>query len=302
MRRKLLAGVSCAALALAASQAFSADPAAVSVAPAPPLPYINAVLSLWAGGVLLNSEDSEFDGSGLPTFGGDARIGGNQWILEIYGAWLGSTDDDATANSEAATYFLAAGHYIMRDPGGDNAYGIFAGLDAAGHMDTEDHSVNAFVGLEGAVHRGMQTYFGQFGGTFCMTGDCTDTWETGVFGRAGLRHFFNPDTKLEIDAVVAWGYFDSSDTTTFGYGWGAEFEQQVQGGPFSFFGAYRGTYTEEGSSCTSCSDDVTDHAFLLGVRVRTGGTDLYTDYKDGASIFNTPVHHFHRFRSFPDEL
>ena len=301
MRKTLLAGASCAALALGASQAFSADPAEVMVAPAPPpLPYINAVLSLWAGGAFLDSDDSTLDSSGFPTFGGDARIGGNQWILEIYGSYLGATDTGSDPNSEATSYFLGAGHFLWRDPG-NRAIGIFAGLDAAGHMDSNDHSVNMFTGLEGAWFRDMKTYYGQFGGSFCVTGECSDTWETGLFGRAGVRHFFNSDAKLELDLLAAWGYFDSSDNSTWGFGWGAEYEQQVSGGPFSFFGAYRGTYTEQG--CSSCSNnDVTDHTFLVGVRARTGATDLYTDYTDGSSVFNVPAHQFNRWRSFPDSL
>ncbi len=299
-KQVLMAGASIAALGLVAGQASAADlsgPAMAEAAPA--LPYVSAVMSLYAGAAHAVSTDEDFtDNVTSPTFGGDARIGGRNWLLELQASYRGDISTTGSSmGTDASLYLATVGHFLMRS--NPTTYGIFGGLNASGYAETSDSNLNIIVGAEAAHARGTGQYYAQLGGNYCIHGNCTSTWEVGAFGRFGLRQFLSPNSKFEIDLVAALGLFDSTTMNLGGFGWGLEYEHQVAGSHMSFFGAYKGTRV---STSTGGSEVATDHAFLVGVRARTAGTDLQTAYVDGAGIFNIPAHHFHRFYAFPDTL
>ena len=287
-------------------EAAKAEPVTIVPAAGQALPYVSGVLALWAGGQTNVSDDGDFDhGPATPIFGGDARMAGEAWQLEVFGSYIGNTSTtNGTQNTDASAYFGGAIHGLMRDAGlfgGNTTLGIFLAADTVQHISSNANSVNLYPGLEAALSSGDQSYYLQVGGAFAVTGEESETWQIGAFGRGGIRHFFSPSQKLEADFLGGWGYFDSSTHDTWSLGWGLEYEQQLMGGPFSLFVSYRGTLVEEGDSSSSFMDHaVWDHAGLAGVRVRLG--DLQTDYTKGASVFNFPGFYFQRFRSYPDEL
>lgn len=284
-------------------EAATAEPVTVVPAAGPALPYVSGVLSLWAGASILDSDNGDFDAPAAPIFGGDARMAGEAWQMEVLGSFIGTTSTTGgTQNTDGSTYFAGVVHGLMRDVGdsGNITLGAFLGADSVKFVSSDEGTVNLYPGLEAALFSDAQTFYGQVGGAVCVTGECTDGWRHGVFGRAGIRHFLSPSQKLEADFLVGWGYFDSTANDSFNFGWGLEYERQISGSPFGIFAAYNGTYVEEGNvACTSC--DVFDHALRVGVRIHLG-PDLQTEYTKGASVFNFPGHYLQRFTGYPDEL
>ena len=302
MKRHLLAGVAGASFLLSASQALSADlaPAPV-VAPEPALPLISAVLSIYGGGVFPHSNDSDFKKNGYE-LGGDGRISGQHWLFGVHTNYISNLTDSSGNDGEGALYGSLEGHGLFDSDWG--AWGLFVAMSASRWMDTTDGGIHIYPGIEMLFDEGNAwAFYGQFGGAFCTgSDDCTDSWQRGVWGRGGLRYFFSDYTKFEGDVTLAGGYFDDGDRSgNYGFvgGWGAEIEHQFNMSPFAGFAAYRGTYSKD-SDCSGSSCDVTDHAFLVGFRIRT--QDLRSTYSDGADRFNLPHHHFKRWVAFPDEL
>lgn len=289
--RKLFAASATALMLFGVSQANAAD------LYEPALPDLSAVISLYGGGALHHHEgsDGDFDKKGHWQFGGDARVAGEAWQAEIVGSALGTTSDD-DSESAGSNYLALAGHWMSR--GEMSTIGVFGGFSTVGHQDTQDGSQHVFGGLEYASFQGNSTWFGQVGGITCAGGDCTSTWESGVFGRGGYRYFFSEMSKVEIDGMIGWGYFNSSDHDTITAAWGVEYEHQFSL-PFAAFVAYKGHYVEEGT-CGSCTDSgLASHGFLVGFRIDVNSGSLLARDRTGAGTFDIPD--FHRAVAWPDE-
>lgn len=289
---RFLSSVSALALlGLAGSQALAADlPQDVAPVAAHAMPDVSAVLSLWAGGAALDSNDAQFSEDAYFVFGGDARFAGQAWQLEITGGHI--SDTDGSGDKEGSEWFAGAGHWLNRAD--HRTWGLFAGASSTGFQDSNDHAVHLFGGLEGAWFTQSNTFFGQVGGVYAAYGETTDTWESGGFGRVGMRHFFTEYSKLEADVMAGFGEFDANDTGWTG-AWGVEYERKMMNNPFSFFGAYRGHYVED-----SDNNDMTDHVFTIGLRVDVGTDNLLERDRYGAGTFNIPD--FQRAFSFPEDL
>ena len=289
MFKRNLVSASAAALVLfCASQANAAD------LYEPALPDLSAVMSMYAGGASLDSSDGQFEASSYWLVGGDARVAGQSWQLEMAGSVLGDTDE--CSDCEGSNYLALAGHMLGR--GETGTWGVFAGFAHVGHQDSADTSGNFFGGVEYAHFSGNSTLFGQAGGTVAIVGETTDTWEQGVFGRLGWRYFMTPTSKFEVDGMVGWGQFDdSSDGVT--AAWGAEFENQFAD-PFSGYIAYRGHYVEDSTSCNSCDNEAVSHAIVVGFRIDLNSESLLQRDRSGAGTFNMPD--LHRALAWPGAL
>ena len=256
----------------------------------PALPDLSAVMSMYGGGAILDSEDGNFDAKGYMLFGGDARVAGRSWQAEMVGSVIGELE----STYEGSNYFALAGHWLNR--GADGTMGVFGGVSGNGHQDDAESSYHAFGGIEYAMFNGNTTLFGQVGGIAAIGGEATDTWESGVFGRGGWRYFFTENSKVEVDAMIGWGYFNSSEDSLTA-AWGAEYEHQFSS-PFSAFAAYRGHFVQEGDG--GPSDEVVSHAFMVGLRIDLNSATLLDRDRTGAGTFNIPD--FHRAVSWPDDL
>lgn len=302
MFKKSLVTVSASALMLfCASQANAAD------LYEPAMPDLSAVISMYGGGASLDtrghgisgSRPDGMNGNGYWLAGGDARVAGQSWQLEIDGSVLGhlgtSTDDDDYSN-----YLALGGHWLGR--GETGTWGIFGSMAFVGHQDSADHSTHFFGGLEYAHFMGDSTLFGQLGGTVGVAGDTSDSWEQGIFGRLGWRYFWSESTKIEIDGMVGWGHFDSENHDGVTANWGAEFEHQFAK-PFSGFVAYKGYYVEDSTSFVWDSRDdsqAVSHAFLVGFRIDVNSDTLMQRERSGAGTFDLPD--LQRAYAWPDGL
>jgi hypothetical protein len=204
-QHEIFATVSALALTVAlASQAQAAD------LPARPpelaLPDISAVMSMWAGGAALDSDDSHFDSGSYFTLGGDARVAGRNWQFDIDAATIGETR--SIPNDEYSQYFALGGHWLSRSP--DRTWGIFGGFTATGHQEVADSSYHFFAGVEYAKFSGQSTFFRQVGGIFGIAGDYSRSWRSGPFGRVGWRYFPDEMSKIERDLMADYGKFDTS--------------------------------------------------------------------------------------------
>jgi hypothetical protein len=307
---KLLATVSALALTVAlASQVQAADLPAP--APEPALPYISAVMSMWAGVAALDSsyngesssscgrQSCSFDASSYFTFGGDARVAGRNWQFDINAATIGETD---TADSDEYSQYIAlGGHWLNRGP--DRTWGIFGGVTATGHQEADDSSYHLFAGVEYAKFYGQSTWFGQVGGIFAIAGEDSSTWESGPFGRIGWRYFPTEMSKIELDVMAGYGKFNycsdcsGSKSNQWTWAWGAEYESQISGGPFAWFAGYRGQYFKRS---TRNKNSANDHVFRIGFRVDVNSDTLRQRDVNGAGTFDLPD--FHRALAWPDEL
>lgn len=306
MFKRNLVSASAAALVLfCASQASAAD------LYEPALPDLSAVMSMYAGGSFLDQSgpgDECSSGENCGQFddntwlaGGNARVAGQSWQLELAGSVLGDTDkecDGCSAEYQGSTYFALAGHWLGR--GETGTWGAFGGFAHVSHQDSDSTSGNLFGGLEYAHFSGNSTLFGQVGGTVAVSGETTDTWEQGIFARLGWRYFMSPTSKFEVDGMVGWGEFDSSDDGVTA-AWGAEFENQFSG-PFSGFVAYRGHYVEDSDNNPCCSEDqeVVSHSIMVGFRIAVNSEDLLQRDRTGAGTFDIPD--LHRALAWPNDL
>lgn len=281
----------------------------------PALPDLSAVMSMYGGGAFFDTfggttEDGAFDGNSHWLMGGDARVAGRSWQLEINTQVLGATDTESGDASEFSAYGAFGGHWLNRSD--NNTWGIFTGVAAAQHQDSASDTVNWFGGVEYASFHGNSTWFGQFGGTMAIAGDVSDGWEYGLFGRAGYRHFFADNTKLEVDGMLGWGMFDgglSASTcslSSFDCGegligaWGVELEHQFSA-PFSGFIAYRGDYVQDSDHFRFGDDnEIVSHAIVAGFRVDVNTMSLIERDRVGAGTFDLPD--FHRAMAWPDDL
>ena len=298
MFRKSILTASASALML-----FGITPASAADLYEPALPDLSAVMSLYAGGAALNTSggsntDSDYGQGSHWLAGGDARVAGQSWQLELVAGALGDADSCSDCDEAGSNYLALAGHMLGR--GETGTWGVFGGFAHVGHQDTQDTSGSFFGGVEYAHFMGNSTLFGQLGGTFAIVGETSDTWERGGFGRLGWRYFWTDHSKLEIDGMVGFGVFDANSTTGVTAGWGAEFEHQFSA-PFSGFIAYSGHYVEHSSNNSCCEDyKIVSHALLLGFRVDVNSESLFQRDRSGAGTFNIPD--LHRAYAWPDEL
>ena len=160
VRTVLLTTVSLAALSLAAPATAADLSTAGPLVGGAPLPGVSSVLSLWAAGAMLNSTESDFDKSGYFNFGGDARVAGPSWQLELVAA--AHTATDTASPNQGAAHVALAGHWLNRGP--DRTWGLFVGGSQTGHQESSDYSSHVFGGAEWAGFYGSNTLFAQAGG------------------------------------------------------------------------------------------------------------------------------------------
>jgi hypothetical protein len=288
----LLASASILGLAAFASPVQAAD----IYAPQPmaeqvhPLAGISAVLTLWAGAGIPVTDDTDFE-SVYFNFGGNARVATEHWQFELDAAAHTPSSDESSDHSE---YLAFGAHYLMRSP--EHTWGVFGAGAVGTHVSSQENSYHVLGGVEYARFMGMNTLFVQLGGIAAVAGDVTSTWQSGGFLRGGWRHFFSPNAKFSVEAMVGIGGFSA---TEIGHtvAWAAEYERQIAGGPFSWFAAYRGHYVEDSDSAGA---DGTNHSILLGFRADVGRDNLLDRDRTGAGTFDLPD--LHRAISWIDNI
>ena len=309
--RTITGAVAFSALAFAAvGVANAADDIEARMAPNP----MSGNISVWGAGVIPTGYDQqanqECDGffpsnfcEGDFGFGSDARVyyefdNGYGFQLESLFDYHLELDDNDSDDDEHSFHAAVAGHLIRRS--GAMAYGAFFGLSGTGHLDQRDRSVHGIAGLEAAMMRGNNTFFGQVGYAGAIAGD--DQVDHLLFGRAGARHFFDPNKRLE--GSVAGGFTNTAEKgDPENLTWvqvAANYEQKFDDNPFSWFVGYQGDYLDVHQGFC-CDESVWVHTILAGFRMTFGATDtLQMQDNYGARTFD--LTNLRAPLSYPDEL
>ena len=311
---------SCAsALAIAAltiagfSTANAADRLEERMAPNP----MTGNLSVWGAAVIPSGYNDQFGdectNGGGPNhfceadfgFGGDLRAhydmgNGNAFQFEALLDYHRELDSTDSSDDEHAFHAAAVGHLIRRT--GQMAYGAFVGVSGTGHLDQDDRSVHGLIGLEAAMIRGDKTFFGQVGYAGALSGD--DEVDDLFFGRAGVRHFFDPNRRLE--GSIAGGFSDTAEKGDLeDLRWlqvAANYEQKFEDSPYSWFVGYQGDYVDVPDAPFASGDSsVFVHTILAGFRITLGETDTLQQQDNyGARTFD--LTNLRAPLSYPDEL
>ena len=272
-------------------------------------------ISVWGAGVIPSGYSNEFEPActdfgpsqfceGDFGFGSDARVyyefdNGYGFQLESLFDYHLELDDNDSSDDEHAVHAAVAGHLIRRS--GNMAYGAFLGLSGTGHLDQDERSVHGIAGLEAAMMQGNNTFFGQIGYAGAIAGE--DQVENLIFGRAGARHFFSPNQRLE--GSIAAGFSseaesgDSEELTWVQFA--ANYEQKFDDNPFSWFVGYQGDYLDVPDPFASGDESVWVHTVLAGFRMTFGATDTLQQQDNyGARTFD--LTNLRAPLSYPDEL
>ena len=270
---------------------------APAVAPVP-----SATVALWIGGYIPSgyeriggSDDNDFKDNAFG-FGGEARgvydVSPNVAVqLEVLALGHGSTHTQGNTSEKdrGAGHIAIGGHIINRRD--TWAWGGFGALTHSSHVEEEDDSQAAILGLEAAAFFGNSTIFGQIAGTWNIgeTSEGTDAVKNGIFGRIGARHFFNPNTKLEGSLAFGGGEETSTSGSSEPDDWrwfqaAAEIEHKFNN-PFSVFAAYGGDYVKSDEAGPWPSEKTWVHSFRVGARMSFGQQTLRDQEMYGAETF-----------------
>ena len=290
----------------------------------------SANVSVWGGGVIPTGfHHAAYDGrypmpaetcnmdreyylsalcAGTFGFGSDARFhhafdNGYAVQLESLFDYHGELDSDEENPEEFSLYGAAAGHLIRHT--GAAAVGVFAGVSATAMLDQEERAVHVMVGAEAASFQGANTFFGQAGYVGAVAGE--DQVNDLVFARAGVRHFRNPNTRLET--AFAGGYTATGERTSRGEEliWlqaTANFEKKFDDNPFSVYIGYQGDYVatpERYPHEYERDRRVFVSTAKIGLRMSIGGDDtLQGQDNNGARTFD--LTNLRAPLSYPDQM
>ncbi len=223
-----------------------------------------------AGGIWLGGNEVDGGEDDQMLFGGAALRAGmvfeNRWIIQgdVFGELTDSRDDDSYV------YGIGVAAHIARR---FDAYllGVFGGYIHT-DQDTSDNDTSgrAFAGLEAQRYFDDVTLYGQVGwldGDWGNDDGGEDSLSRAVFGRAMVRYFVTPATRLDLSAAGFYGKMDD-DFENFARGGSltAGFEHQLKDGPFSLFSGYEFGYFYQGSE----EEEVLEHTVSAGVKYRFG--------------------------------
>lgn len=230
----------------------------------------------WIGGEAQTSSEADR----LSSVAGQARAGmvlGGGYVLQgdVFGEYTGT----GMGGSFASGYGGAL-HLAWRNS--KHAFGVFGGALEADYDDgSSDTSVRGFVGVEGQWFTSNRTFYlqgGWFGGRGGSEGDAlTDA----AFARGVVRHFFDPNTKLEAELSGAYGQVDGSDTRVIG--WGLKLEKQFASHLSASIGYSGNDYYQYGDE----NHGVYDHVVRAGLKVHFSPGTLLSRDRTGAG-FDTP--------------
>ncbi|WP_421851534.1 hypothetical protein [Oricola sp.] len=209
-------------------------------------------------------------------------------------------DEDRPDDSHSI-HGAIAGHLIHRR---DNlAYGAFTGLSGTAFLNEDSSGVHGFIGAEAAMFSGDNTFFAQAGYAGSL-GNSDDGPRSLIFGRAGMRHFFDPNKRVE--GAIAAGYSDDADIgdneELVWIQFAANYEQKFDNNPFSWFVGYQGDYLDNDSTqAIGLDESVWVHTIMAGFRMAFGGSDtLQMQDNYGARTFD--LTNLRAPLSYPDEL
>lgn len=220
---------------------------------------------IWLGGNELNDgEDNQM------LFGGVALRAGqifeNRWIVQS------DLFSELTSTSADDSYVFGIGGAVHVAKRFDTyLLGVFGGyLLTVQDEDSDPTSGRAFAGLEAQRYFDDVTLYGQagwLGGDWGNDDGGEDSLSRAVFGRAMVRYFVTPATRLDLSAAGFYGKMDD-DFEDFAIGGSltAGFEHQLKDGPFSLFSGYEFGYFYQGGE----EEEVLEHTVSAGVKYRFG--------------------------------
>lgn len=260
----------------------------------------SSIVSLWAGGIIVQTTDSDFEAEATAAIGGDMRhyfemSPGRGLQLELTALGESNADD----GDESGTIHVIGGvHAINRTA--DGAWGFF-GSAAHTTANDDDGEIQHFLGgVEAAFFSGMNQFNIQIGGHTIIGGDDGDTWDQGIFGTASLRHFYSETSAVRASGGIGGGGTFDGDQDAIWSQWIIDYERQLDGSPYSYFVAYQGDFLHEVDDW-AWDDNMINHAFKIGFRRNIGGGGTaYSVARSGAGTFALPD--LHMPFSYTEEL
>jgi hypothetical protein len=247
------------------------------------------ILSGWGGYAFIETEDNDWDRGEAFTWGGDAR---GYWEsdpgrgLQIEGSVLHIGNTDTPGGDAQATLDVKAGIHVIRRQE-DYVHGVFGAVSYTTHADRDGNdSIHVLAGIEGSVFRNMTQYFGQIGGQVAVRGNTDETWNAGLFGTVGARHFFKEASALLAQASLGGlGQWEDGESPIWTQ-WILEYEHQLGGSGLSGFIAYQGDLLVELEGKSS-DDTLLSNTVRIGLRLSAGGPQTpYALAKYGAGTFS----------------
>jgi len=297
MTKFLLA--SCALLAMGGA-ALAADIPQPPDAPPPPPQEASQLLfagtlAIHGGIVFYEAAEIDSDEPRVPGIGGRASVSIPVFTtmsiqLDAAGErFLGIGPDLDPPDTDDSTLqeWVAAAHFSQRNPA-SHLIGLFGG----GGVSTDNGDNGGpipfwFVGLEGQLYRGDNTFYAQVG---YLTADdnFTEVIEPGFFVRVAGYHYAGPDTRFGIEGSVLHGerLNGSPAGTTTVYGWGLSAEHQF-GSALTLFGEYNGYFYDTRNSSENDAPFV--HELRIGIEFAFGAPSLMDQDRRGVAVGLPPV-------------
>ena len=282
----LFSTVSALAMALGiatAAHAADASPQVQFVPPPPPVPPVSGYVGV---GVGISTQPDNFSnypyGTGF-AFGGAGAASvwlnpGTSLQFDVEAEGAGPFGYENQDYSEARFSGVVGGHVDWRSS--SHAVGAFLGFTGANTLYYCGANIGALGGLEGQAYLGMTTLYGQagYGGQF-NDADC-GMLDKYWFVRGVVRHFINPDLKIEGEVAYAAGESQDQGSPPPSLNlltWGVSVEKRVTGSPFSYHAAYAGDHLNGPYA-------VTQHTFLVGAKMNFGTGTLFDNDRQGATF------------------
>lgn len=281
--------LSTALLGMMAGSAWAADPE----------PVTDELLFAAIFGLSVGAQDANStDGDPSVTEGFDLTLAGQGAVNIPFGDMFSAQLDMQTEfydragdDDNAQSASMIGGHLSLRDPG-MGLVGLFAGAGFGTNEDSSEGSggLGYLAGVEAQGYLGNFTLYGQVGyADFVVDDDSPDGegFVDGWFAGAEARYFIHEDFMLH--ANVAYGetksYVDGDSTGKI-WNWGAGAKLLLSASmPIYGTADYRGgIYTETEDN----TEEVTEHAFLVGLAFAFGAPNLMENDRRGATL-STPM-------------
>lgn len=230
------------------------------------------------GGILLDGGEVDNGEDDAMLFGGVALRAGtvseSGWVLQggLLGELTDTTDDDSYLAGIGGAVHVAKRieNYLL---------GVFGGyVFTAQDEDSDQTSGRAFAGVEAQRYFDDVTLYGQLGwldGDWGNDDNGHDSVSKAVFGRAMVRYFVNPATRLDLSAAGFYGQMDDDfEDFTRGGSVTAAVEHQLHDGPYSIYTGYEFGYyhqnEDSGFGGNPAQEEVMEHTVWAGLKYRFG--------------------------------
>jgi hypothetical protein len=212
----------------------------------------------WSRGASIQL-DVQGDGTNY-SFGSDGRASGHSYLVGAHAGW------------RDASYL----------------WGVFGAAGDSTGVEADINFRHGLVGGEAQAYLGAVTLYGQIGYDSTLGSPIAGSLDrvSAFFGRATVRYYLTPNSRLEGTGLYASGKVDfsgsSSDIDFHAWLVRGKFEHKFAGSPFSLFGAYE--WSEHKFDASFDSTRVREQRFTAGVRLGINEGTLQGNDRKGTTL------------------